>query len=65
MEYVDVASLVSFFALFFGILMLTGGLYARRGHRLRHRAGAAVLAGFTALLGLLALGVGFVGILRG
>ncbi len=65
MEYVDVASLVSFFALFFGILMLTGGLYARRGDRLRHRAGAAVLAGFTALLGLLALGAGFVGILRG
>jgi hypothetical protein len=45
--------------------MLTGGLYARRGDRLRHRTGAAVLAGFAALLGLLALGAGFVGILKG
>ena len=65
MEYVDVASIFSFITLFFGILMVVGGLYARRGDRLRHRAGAAVLAGFTALLGLLAVGAGFVGILRG
>lgn len=65
MEYVDVASLVSFIALFLGILMAVGGLYARRRGRLRHRAGAAVLAGVAALIGLLAMGVGFVGILKG
>lgn len=64
-EYVDLLSMVSFIALFLGILMVSGGLYARRGGRLRHRAGAAVLAGFTALVGLFALGVGFVGILKG
>lgn len=65
MEYVDPISIGSFIALFLGILMLIGGLYARRGGRLRNREGAAVLAGFVALLGLVALGAGFVGILRG
>ena len=65
MEYVDILSLVSFIALFVGILMFSGGLYARRRGRLRHRAGAAVLAGVAALMGLLAMGVGFVGILKG
>jgi uncharacterized membrane protein YgdD (TMEM256/DUF423 family) len=56
-EYVDI--------LFVGILMFSGGLYARRRGRLRHRAGAAVLAGVAALVGLLAMGAGFVGILKG
>ncbi len=65
MEFVDSVSIGSFIALFLGILMIVGGLYARRGGRLRHRAGAAVLAGFTALLGILAISAGFVGILRG
>ena len=65
MEYVDILSLVSFLALFVGILMFSGGLYARRRGRLRHRAGAAVLAGVAALMGLLAMGAGFVGILKG
>ena len=65
MEYVDPISIGSFIALFLGVLMLVGGLLARRGGRLRHREGAAVLAGFVALLGLVALGAGFVGILRG
>ena len=65
MEYVDPISIGSFIALFLGILMLIGGLYARRGGRLRNREGAAVLAGFIALLGLVALGAGFVGMLRG
>lgn len=65
MEYVDLIGAVSFLALFLGILMLTGGLYARRGGRLRNREGAAVLAGFVVVVGLLALGLGFVGILRG
>ena len=65
MEYVDILSLVSFLALFVGILMFSGGLYARRRGRLRHRAGAAVLAGVSALVGLLAMGAGFVGILKG
>ena len=65
MEYVDILSLVSLIALFVGILMFSGGLYARRRGRLRHRAGAAVLAGVAALMGLLAMGAGFVGILKG
>lgn len=65
MEYVDILSLVSFLALFVGILMFSGGLYARRRGRLQHRAGAAVLAGVAALVGLLAMGAGFVGILKG
>ena len=64
-EYVDILSLVSFIALFVGILMFSGGLYARRRGRLRYRAGAAVLAGVAALVGLLAMGAGFVGILKG
>jgi hypothetical membrane protein len=65
LEYVDPVSIGSFIAMFLGILMISGGLYARRGGRLRNREGAAVLAGFVALLGLVALGAGFVGILRG
>lgn len=65
MEYVDPISIGSFIALFLGILMIIGGLYALRGGRLRNREGAAVLAGFVAVLGIMALGAGFVGILRG
>ena len=51
MEYVDLLSFAGFLGLFLGILMVIGGLYARRGGRLRHRQGAAVLAGFSAFLG--------------
>ncbi len=65
MEYVDPISIGSFIALFLGILMIIGGLYALRGGRLRNREGAAVLAEFVAVLGIMALGAGFVGILRG
>ena len=65
MEYVDPISIGSFIALFLGVLMVVGGLLARRGGRLRNREGAAVLAGFVALLGIIALGAGFLGILRG
>lgn len=65
MEYVDLIGIGSFMALFLGILMVTGGLYARRGGRLRHREGAAVLAASSAIIGLVVLGAGFVGILRG
>lgn len=65
MEYVDPISIGSFIALFLGILMIIGGLYALRGGRLRNREGAAVLAQFVAVLGIMALGAGFVGILRG
>ncbi|GAA4744693.1 hypothetical protein GCM10023264_07480 [Sphingomonas daechungensis] len=51
MEYIDLVSIGSFLALFLGVLMLSGGLYARRRGRLHTRQGAAVLAGFTAVLG--------------
>ena len=64
MEYVDVASIFSFLALFLGILMIMGGLYARRGGRLRYRQGAAVLAGFTAFLGAAFLAFAFIALLR-
>ena len=64
MEYVDVAGIASFLGLFLGILMLIGGLYARRGGRLRHRQGAAVLAGLSAILGAAFLAVGFIALLR-
>jgi apolipoprotein N-acyltransferase len=63
-EYVDFASIGGFLALFLGILMVSGGLYARRGGRLRTRQGAAVLAGFSAILGATFLAVGFIALLR-
>ena len=50
--------------LFVGILLLTIGLYSRRGGRLRYRQGAQVLAGFAALLGLAVVAVGLLALLR-
>ena len=48
MAYFDLVSMGSFIGLFAGILLVLGGLYARRGGRLRHRHSAEVLAGFAA-----------------
>lgn len=62
--YVDLVSVFSIIALFAGILLVIGGLYARGGGRLRHRGGAAVLAGFFAILGLLMLGASAIMLLR-
>lgn len=64
MEYVDLVSIGSFIALVLGVMMVIGGLYARRGGRLRTRQGAAVLAGFVALLGAAFLAVAFIALLR-
>lgn len=64
MEYVDFVSFGIFLGLFLGILMLSGGLYARRRGRLRHRQGAAVLAGFAAFLGAAFMAFAFIALLR-
>ena len=64
MSYVDFTSIISFLGLFVGILLLTIGLYSRRGGRLRYRQGAQVLAGFAALLGLAVVAVGLLALLR-
>lgn len=52
-------------ALLVGILLIAWGLYLRRHGRLRNRQGAAVLAGFVAVMGVVALGVGAIVISRG
>ena len=48
----------SFIALLLGVLLFAGGMYARRGGHFRTRQGAAVLAGFAAVMGVLVFGVG-------
>jgi hypothetical protein len=62
--YVDFASIGSLVGLFVGILLIILGLYSRRGGRLRHRQGAEVLAGFSAVVGVAALGLGLFALLR-
>ena len=64
MEYVDWMSLISFVGLFVGILLIMVGLISRRGGRLRHRQGAQVLAGFATVVGLAALCLGIMALLR-
>ena len=64
MAYVDFVSLGSFLGLFVGLLLIIVGLYSRRGGRLRHRQGAEVLAGFAALVGVAAMGLGVLTLLR-
>lgn len=59
-EYVDPVTIGSFIALFLGVLMVTGGLYARRGGRFQTRQGAALLAGFVALMGATFMAFGFI-----
>ena len=64
MAYVDFASIGSLVGLFVGILLIILGLYSRRGGRLRHRQGAEVLAGLSAVVGVAALGLGLLALLR-
>jgi hypothetical protein len=45
-------------ALVGGLLLLAGGLYARRGNRLHTLQGAAVLAGFAAVMGVCVMAAG-------
>ena len=58
MANVDFVGLGSSMALLLGVLMFAGGMYARRGGKLRSRQGAAILAGFAAAIGVLVFGVG-------
>jgi len=55
---VDPYGIGSFVALLLGVLMFAGGMYARRGGKLRSRQGAAILAGFVAVVGVAVFGVG-------
>ena len=55
---VDPYTIGAFYALLLGVIMFAGGMYARRGGHLRNRQGAAVLAGFAAVAGLLMFGAG-------
>ena len=64
MAYVDFASIGSLVGLVDGILLIILGLYSRRGGRLRHRQGAEVLAGFSAVVGAAVLGLGLLALLR-
>jgi NhaP-type Na+/H+ or K+/H+ antiporter len=55
---VDPYKIGAAYALLLGLIMFAGGMYARRGGHLRNRQGAAVLAGFAAVIGVLMLGAG-------
>jgi len=57
MDYLDPIAMSSS-ALIVGLLFVVGGLYARRNGRLHTRQGAAVLAGFAAVMGGVSIGVG-------
>ena len=64
MGYVNPENVVGFGALLVGLLLVVWGLYLRRHGRLRNLQGAAVLAGFAAFMGFVAMGVGAIVILR-
>lgn len=64
MEYVDLISLGSLLALFLGLLMTVGGLYARSRGRFHTRHGAAVLAGFSIVLGATFMAIALIGFIR-
>jgi len=59
---VDPYGIGSFLAVLLGVLLFAGGMYARRGGHLRTRQGAAVLAGFAAVVGIMVLSVGIYGL---
>ena len=59
---VDPYKIGAAYALLLGLIMFAGGMYARRGGHLRNRQGAAVLAGFAAVVGMLMLGAGIYGL---
>jgi hypothetical protein len=64
MVAVDTFGAGSFIALLIGAVLVIGGLYARRHGKLRNRQGAALLAGFAALIGVVVLGVGVYALLK-
>ena len=59
---VDPYKIGAAYALLLGAILFAGGMYARRGGHLRNRQGAAVLAGFAAVVGVLMLGAGIYGL---
>jgi len=63
MDYLDPVAMSSS-ALILGLLLVVGGLYARRDGRLHTRQGAAVLAGFAAVMGVVSMGAGMLNLVR-
>ena len=58
MGFVDAAATGTVGAVLLGALVIVAGLYVQRRGRLRTRQGAAVLASFAALIGIVVVGVG-------
>lgn len=56
----DFGAPIGLSALIGGLLVVVGGLYARRDNRLHTRQGAEVLAGFAAVMGLVSIAAGAV-----
>lgn len=65
MGFVDAAATGAVGAVLLGALLIVAGLYVQRRGRLRTRQGAAVLASFAALIGIVVVGVGAVVFVRG
>jgi len=63
MDYLDPIAMSSS-ALVIGLLFVVGGLYARRNGRLHTRQGAAVLAGFSAVEGVVSMSAGMLTLVR-
>ena len=63
MDYLDPIAMSSS-ALVVGLLFVVGGLYARRNGRLHTRQGAAVLAGFAAVMGVVSMSAGMLTLVR-
>ena len=64
MGFVDAAATGTVGAVLLGALLIVAGLYVQR-RGLRTRQGAAVLASFAALIGIVAVGVGAIVLVRG
>lgn len=64
MGYLDPGNAVGFSALIGGLLLVVWGFYLRRHGRLRNLQGAAVLAGIAVFMGLVAMSVGALYIVR-
>jgi hypothetical protein len=66
MGFVDAAATGTVGAVsLWGVLLIVAGLYVQRSGRLRIRQGAAVLASFAALIGIVVVGVGAIVFFRG
>lgn len=65
MGFVDAAATGTVGAVLLGALLVVAGLYVQRRGRLRTRHGAAVLANFAGLIGIVVMGVGVIVLVRG